>query len=122
MNEFMNQILKNLETNGFPDKSVSFPTEKMYEIADNKSLSLNAVLEKLNTEHQIQADIGDDRIVFSKVQAVEDNDPEDMMKKAQEMMAQMDPAELEKMKNMFMNMSEEEKEEILQKGKDMGIV
>jgi hypothetical protein len=45
----------------------------------------------------------------------------DMMQKAQEMMAKMDPAELERMKNMFMNMSEEEKEEVMQKGRDMGL-
>lgn len=122
MKEFITQIMKNLESNGFPGKNVSFPTEKMYEIADNKSLSLNSVLDQLNSEHQIKADIGDDRIVFSPVELESTESPEDMMKKAQEMMSKMDPAELEKMKNMFMDMSEEEKEELMKKGKDMGLM
>lgn len=123
MQEFKKQILKNLESNGFPEKSVSFPTEKMYEIADKKSLSLNSVLDQIKSEYQIQVEIGDEKMIFFKQETVSAVDgPESMMKKAQEMMANMDTAELERMKSMFMNMSEEEKEEIMQKGKDIGIV
>lgn len=36
MNEFVDKILQTLKTNGFPDKRVSLPTEKMYEAADNR--------------------------------------------------------------------------------------
>lgn len=124
MNDFIQQIMKNLETNGFPNKNVSFPTEKMYELADNKSLSLNKVLEVLLEKYQIAASIGDDKIIFSKsLQETQTGQaPEDMMKKAQEMMSKMDPAELERMKSMFENMSEEERAELMKKGRDMGIV
>jgi hypothetical protein len=34
----------------------------------------------------------------------------------------MDPAELKKLQEMFMNMTPEEKEEIMKKGKDLGII
>jgi hypothetical protein len=148
MKKFIAQIVTNLESNGFPEKSVSLPTEKMYESADNKGLSFNAVLDQMKIDHGIDFEIGDEKTVFtmlqvetSEVGTSESNDSAgmggfmdglkdldlgslgggDMMKKAQEMMSKMDPKELERMKNMFMGMSEEEKEEVMQKGRDMGI-
>ena len=122
MTEFIQQILNNLESNGFPEKSVSFPTERMYEIADKKSLSLNKVIEVLGEQHQIMGVVGDEKIVFSKKFEEADVDPAEMMKKAQEMMSKMDASELSKMKSLFENMSEEERAQLIQKGRDMGIV
>ncbi len=125
MREFIEKILQTLKTNGFPGKRVSLPTEKMYEVADSKGFSFNQVLEQLKAEHSIAAEIGPDKIVFSQV-TVETSfkgmNPEEMMKQAQEMMAQMDPEELKRIQEMFTNMSPEEKEEILKKGKDLGII
>lgn len=122
--EFKLQIMKNLEANGFPDKKVSLPTEKMYEIADNKGLSLNKVLEELKAEQSLNYDIGDDKIIFSKIVFDQNNFPNlnpEMMKKAQEMMSGMDPAELKKMQEQIENMSEEEREEMLKQAKSMGL-
>ena len=124
MEEFKKQILKNLEANGFPAKKVSLPTEKMYEVADNKGLSLNKVLEELKADEGLSYDIGDDKIVFAKVVVDESNFPNlnpEMMKKAQEMMAGMDPTELQKMQEQIQNMSEEEREEMLKQAKSMGL-
>ncbi len=117
MKEFVTNILETLKTNGFPQKRVSLPTEKMYEAADNKGLSFNKVLDVLKSEHNVSAEIGAEKIVFSQALA-----KEDMMKQAQEMMAKMDPEELKKIQEMFTNMTPEQKEEILKKGKDMGIL
>ena len=73
--------------------------------------------------HQISSKVGDEKIIFSKVAAsTGEESSEDMMRKAQEMLSQMDPAEIERMKNMFMNMSDEEKEEIMAKGRKMGLM
>ena len=121
MKEFLNHILKILTTNGFPQKRVSLPTEKMYEAADNKGFSFNQVLEELKAAHQIDAQIGPDKIIFSKIVQTTSKQ-EDMMKQAQEMMSKMSPEELKKVQDMFMNMSPEEKEEILKKGKDLGLL
>ncbi len=129
MEQFIQQIIKNLESNGFPQKKVSLPTEKMYEVADNKGVSLNTVLDELSKSHQIMADIGDDKIVFTaklSEDVISDDpfagmDQAQMMQKAQEMMAQMDPEQLKQMQETFMNMSETEKADIMQKGKDLGI-
>ncbi|MEX1099057.1 MAG: hypothetical protein WEB87_01445 [Bacteriovoracaceae bacterium] len=125
MQEFIEKIIKNLESNGFPDKRVSLPVEKMYEAADKRDLSFNKVLDQLKTNHCIDSEVGIEKIVFSKSSKTDNLSgagQEDMMKKAQEMMAQMDPAELEKMQESVMNMSEEEKEEMLKKAKEMGLL
>ena len=45
-----------------------------------------------------------------------------MFQKAQEMMANMDPAELQKVQETIMNMSDEEREELMKKGRDMGLL
>jgi len=119
MKEFIEMIIKNLESNGFPEKKVSLPTEKMYEAADNRNLSFNKVLEELNSQHQITGEVGTDKIVFSK--EAPQMDQADMFKKAQEMMSQMDPDELKKMQDMIENMSDEEKEEMMEKAKGMGL-
>lgn len=118
MQEFIENILKILNNNGFPAKRVSLPTEKMYEAADNKGFSFNTVLQELKEKHNIDAEIGTEKIIFSQVQMKK----EDMMKQAQEMMSKMSPEELKKIQEMFMNMTPEEKEEIMKKGKELGII
>lgn len=126
MENFINSIIKNLENNGFPQKKVSLPTEKMYEVADNKGFSFNAVLERMKEEHGIYSEIGADKTIFFKLQDQANPfagmDQAQMMKQAQEMMAKMSPEELKRMQDMLMNMSPEEKENLMQKGKEMGLL
>jgi len=103
----------------------------MYEAADNRGLSFNKVIDQLKQTMDIEVEITDEKIIFAKkmeVTEASDTNPfagmnqADMMKQAQEMLSKMDPAELKKMQDMLMNMSEEEKEEIMKKGKDLGLV
>ncbi|HXH73414.1 MAG TPA: hypothetical protein VNJ08_00510 [Bacteriovoracaceae bacterium] len=125
MKEFIEKILQTLKSNGFPEKRVSLPTEKMYEAADNKGFSFNHVLEQLKADHGIEAQIGPEKIVFSKaiVEApFTGMNQEEMIRQAQEMMSKMDPEELKKIQEMFTNMSPEQKEEVLKKGKDLGLI
>ncbi len=123
MKEFTENILQTLKNNGFPGKRVSLPTDKMFEVAESKGFSFNDVLQNLKAEHNIDSKIGPEKIIFSPVAAVVDGmSPEEMMRQAQEMMSQMDPEELRKIQEMFTNMSPEEKEQIMKKGKDLGIL
>lgn len=122
MKEFTEKILQTLKNNGFPEKRVSLPTDKMFEVAESKGFSFNDVLQNLKTEHNIESKIGPEKIVFSQVIATPAMNPEEMMKQAQEMMAKMDPEELRKIQEMFTSMSPEEKEQIMKKGKDLGII
>lgn len=117
--EFINQIIKNLESNGFPLKKVSFDIEKMYELADNKNLSFNSILEDLK-ERKIDHEITVDKVIFSSLKKEETINP-DMMKEAQEMMKNMSSEEIENIKKMYENMSEEEKRNIMEQAKKMGM-
>ncbi len=111
------QILKNLEMNGFPQKKVSLPLEKMYEVADEKGENLNTILEELKVlgvDHLKE----EDKIVFKSALP---NMTGDSIKRAQEMMAKMDPKELKDLQEQIANMSEEEKEKLLEQAKAMGL-
>lgn len=122
MNQFIENILHNLKTNGFPEKRVALPTERMYEAADKRGLSFNKVLDQLKTDHSITAEITTDRIIFSLIQETPQKGQQDLIREAQEMMSKMDPAELKKLQEMFMNMTPEQKEEIMAKGKELGLL
>ncbi len=129
MEEFINTIIKNLESNGFPHKRVALPLEKMYEIADQKELNFNKVLEELSQKGISHTKQGD-RIIFSQetmpnfehlAEMMNGKDPDELMKMAQEMMAKMSPEQQEEIKNRVMNMDPKERESLMNKAKDMGI-
>lgn len=129
MKNFTNLIINNLESNGFPEKKVSLPTEKMFEVADHKGFSLNKVLEYLREENNIDSVVQDEKIIFSSIQSSACSessftgmDPQELMRNAQEMIAKMDPAELQKIQEQFSKMSDSEKEMLMKQGKDMGII
>lgn len=135
MLEFIEKILTVLKDNGFPDKRVSLPTEKMYEAADNRGLSFNKVIEEMKKAIEIDVEITDEKIYFSaiKEQAKEEfktnpfesfagMNQSDLFSQAQEMLKNMDPNQIKQMQDMFMNMSDEEKEDIMKKGRDMGLI
>lgn len=123
MKDFTAKILQTLTANGFPEKRVSLPTDKMFEVAQSKGLSFNDVLQSLKTDHNIESKIGPDKIIFSPLdREIPAMNPEEMMRQAQEMMAKMSPEEVKKIQEMFSNMSEEEKEKMMKKGKDLGIL
>ncbi|MCR9203738.1 MAG: hypothetical protein NXH75_04110 [Halobacteriovoraceae bacterium] len=112
------QILKNIEMNGFPEKKVSLPLEKMYEIADSKGENLNTILEELKG-HGVDHEKASDKIIFKN--GLPNLGP-DAYKKAQEMMSKMDPQEMKKMQDQISNMSDEEKEKLMEQAKAMGLL
>lgn len=118
--KFIAQVIKNLELNGFPNKKVSFDLEKMYEMADNKGLSFNEILNDLENDHSILNDKTVDKVIFFKTSEQPEIN-QDMYKQAQDMMENMDPNEIENMKKMYENMSEEEKQNIMDQAKKMGL-
>ena len=123
--KFAEQLRVNLKNNGFPQKKVSFPTEKLYEAADSKGCSLNSVLDILK-EEGVQVDIGDEKIIFSFEMPKDPSNPfsnvnPDMLKKAQDMMSNMDPEELKRIQDMVANMSPDEQAEMMEKAKKMGM-
>jgi hypothetical protein len=116
---FINQIKANLEKNGFPKRKVSFDVELMYELADNKGLSFNSILENLKEHDGIDFEISTDKVIFSA--KLDEKDQGDMFAQAQEMLAKMNPEEIQNLKEMYENMSSSQKDEMLKQAKDMGI-
>lgn len=126
MENFVKSIFENLCSNGFPDKKVSLPTLKMYEVADKKELSLNEALDLLAKEYELTFNIGDEKIIFEKIHAPINTgssatEEKEMFKQAQDFLAGMDPVELQKMQDMIMSMSDDEKSDLMKKGKGMGL-
>lgn len=103
--------------NGFPEKKVSLPLEKMYEVADEKGENLNTILDEMKVLG-IDHDKEEDKIIFKSALP---NMTGDSIKRAQEMMAKMDPEELKKIQEQIVNMTPEEKEKLLEQAKAFGL-
>lgn len=121
MEEFVEKIIKTLNAHGFPNKKVSLPVEKMYEAADNRGLNFNKVLEHIKTNHLIGHEIQVEKIIFTDLKKGPLENA-DMLKQAQEMMSKMSAQELQEMQKMFQNMSDSQKEDLMRKGRELGLI
>ncbi len=149
---FVQSVIDNIKKNGFPEKRVAFPLEKMYEIAYEKGFNFNKVLATLK-EIKIDHKKTEEKIIFfpeneelkktapkpaenprpanpmDAFANMGDLNPDmfknmnmtDMMSAASSMMKNMKPDQINAMKDMYENLSEEEKKEIMDKAKGLGI-
>lgn len=136
--KFVQSVIDNIKKNGFPEKKVSFGLEKMYEIAYNKGINFNKVLDTLG-EIQIDHEKTPEKIIFFPKAHVEKTPPtpmdpfagvdpsmfanmnmSDMMKAASEMMQNLTPEQLEAVKKQYDGMSDEQRAELIDKVKKMG--
>lgn len=143
--EFIVKIIETLRKNGYPERQVALPLEKMYESAHNRGINFNKVLEFLKTKEDIAHRKTDEKIIFypssqdMEAQAEGDeplnfqelsqlfskidmSDPSSIIKQSQELLGKLPPEQLQKLMGMFNSLTDEKKEEILKKGKDMGII
>tara|TARA_B100000287_G_C20264957_1_gene635563 strand:- start:145 stop:561 length:417 start_codon:yes stop_codon:yes gene_type:complete len=133
--QFIKQIVENLKNNGFPEKKVSLPLEKMYEIADSKGLSFNEVLKVMKEKHGVESLLETERVIFSSANSASQKSPfsfnpeelknmdqDELKEKAQNFMKSMSPEQMAEIQKTFANMSQEEKDEIMRKGKEMGLL
>jgi len=113
--EFIANLLKNLAQNGFPEKKVALPLEKLYESAHNKNVNLNKVLSFLLEEKNIDHEKTSTKIIFSPSISVPDDSAEnpssaipgfenmeDIIKMGQEMFGNVLNPDLLKDNNMGM--------------------
>ena len=140
--KFVQTVIDNIKKNGFPQKKVSFPLEQMYEIAEKNNINFNKVLETLDSI-QIEHEKTPDKIIFfpKKVDPIEaspnikstplmpDIDPSmfknmdlsQLASTAANMMKNMSPKQLENIKDMYSNMSDEQRAEIMERAKKFGL-
>ena len=145
--EFVQTIIDNVKTNGFPDKKVAFPIEQLYEAAEKKSINLNKVLDTLD-EIQIAHVKTPEKIIFyardrwplrspapsgdesaSGIADMVGNidpeilrgmDPSQMMAAAAQMMQNMTPEQLDSAKKMYDSMTPEQRAELMEQARKMG--
>lgn len=128
--EFILKILQTLEHNGFPDKKVSLPLEKLYESAHAKGINFNRILEFLSEKEGISHAKEGDRIIFSKslpadaeqpaanpfaglnMDAFKNMDLGSLMGQAQEMMRNLSPEQISKAQELMKNIPPEQMEKM----------
>lgn len=123
MQHLKEKILKTLNQNGFPQKKVSLPTDKLFQMADDIGCSFNKIAEQFKTEG-IATEIQAERTIFSmdlSSQTEPTFAPQDILKKAQEMMAGLSSEERDKLMQQYQSMSDEEKTQLMEKAKKMGL-
>ncbi|MCP4600266.1 MAG: hypothetical protein GY847_07000 [Proteobacteria bacterium] len=144
--EFVQTVIDNIKKNGFPDKKVAFPIEKLYDAADKKDLNFDKVLEILdefqivhvktpkkiifyakNSEPMVEvspetkdAPHPMDTFVNMDQSVLQGMDPSEMMATAAQMMQNMNPEQLESAKKMYENMSDEDRAQLMEQAKKMG--
>lgn len=143
--EFIVNIMQTLDKNGFPNNKVSLPLVKMYEKASAKGLNFNKVLEFLK-EKGIDHTKTTEKIIFFPRQAQQEEQPEntagnpfqafqgldlsqlqnmnlaELMSTASELIKNMNPEQLAAIQAMYTDMSEEQKQELMKKAKELGIL
>lgn len=97
---FLANIVKTLTKNGFPEKRVTLPLERMYEVAHQKGLNFNKALVLLE-ERGISHEKTSEKIIFFPKQ-----DFAAMMEQAQK---------------IFAEMTDEQRNELMKKAREMGL-
>ncbi len=138
MAKFMEDIVHNLEKNGFPERRVAFPLERMYESAHAKGLNFNKVLDEL-AARGVAHEKTPEKVIFVRAEeqaaspgaspfadldlgALEGLSPEQMMAAAAALMQQMSPEQLAAMHGLVENFSEEQKAELVERARELGLL
>jgi len=117
-----------IEKNGFPEKSVRLPFKSIHESCKNHSIALKEVLANL-TQHKIIGTIQGDFIEFRASNKLKEKphapkqtsgsskttipNMNDLNEMAQSCISKMTPDQMKELQNTVLNMSEEERENIL---------
>ena len=134
--EFIVNILETLHKNGFPEKKVSLPLEKMYEIAHHKGLNFNKVLDFLR-EKSVDHEKTTEKLIFFPMEspkvderADQSDDPSDFLLKGlsdadlnfsdiltmgKELLEKMPKEQIQAGMKMFSEMSPEQKNDLLKR-------
>lgn len=123
-------IMNNLQKNGYPEKKVSFTKAPLEAFIKKNDYDLDDILGEMEVEG-IYSKQKVDKVIFSSSEFGEpaaDNNAfnsfnnDEMKKKAFEMMQNMSPEELADIKKKIDSMSDEEKAEMMNKAREMGLM
>lgn len=138
-NQLVENVLATLTKNGYPDKLVALPLDRMYEVAHTKGLNFNKVLSSLAAQGVAHTKESN-RIIFSRanmnasseasensfgnfdIDSIPQGKMKDLMEQAAKMMGNMSAEEMEKVMSLYQNMSAEEREELAKKATALGLM
>ena len=148
--QFIEFIKSTLEKNGFPEKKVSLPLTKVQSAAEGKGLDLDMILSRLKMGG-VYSELTIEKVIFSDsekeetsgadnpfagmggmgglgdmlggmdLSALQNMSQEELMGQVSSLMENMTPEQQQAMMDMYQNMSDEDRENIMNKGKDMGL-
>ena len=140
--KLIEQIKINIEKNGFPEKQVALPYNKIIENVNKLNLNLELFLSRLELFDIYTKQDGERLIFSSSPQAVETTTSSDksqnifnqlnldelknmnkgeLMKKVATLMKDITPEQMTQMKDMYENMTPEQKQQVQDKGKELGL-
>lgn len=138
--DFVQIVIDNVKKNGFPEKKVAFPFEKLTEAAEKKEIDLDKVLQLLDDIQIAHVKTGTKIVFYAKdrgpfaestpknegsqpgpFEVFGDMDPAELMAAAAQMMQNMSPEQLEAAKKMYESMSEEERAALIEQTKKLGL-
>lgn len=135
---FVEHVVQQLAKNGFPERRVSFPIERMYESAAAKDVSFNKVLDAL-AERGIAHEKTPEKVIFLPAttapsfpdpSAFAGLDPSmfaglskgQLMAAAQTAMQQMGPEQVASMRAMLEGMTPEQQAQMVEQARKLGLV
>jgi hypothetical protein len=137
LEQFVQTVIDNLHKNGFPEHRVAFPLDRMYERADAKGLSFNKVLDAL-AALGIAHDKTTEKVIFRStaheaagapagpfagldLAGLQDLPADQRMAAAVRAMQQLSPDQMQAVRGMLENMTEAQREELLEQAKKLGM-
>jgi len=132
---FVDQVLTQLRKNGYPERRVAFPLERMYESASAKGLSFNRVLELLG-ERGVGHEKTTEKVIFAPASVPAPASPdiagfdpalfagmsqEQLFSAAQAAMQQMGPERLAALRAMVEGMTPEQQAAMLEQARKLGL-
>jgi hypothetical protein len=138
LERFARLVVNNLQKQGFPERKVAFPLERLYESAHAKGLNFNQVLSLL-ASWGIDHEKTPEKLIFlaasqpapapvpspfagMDLSMLQNMSPEQMMAMVSQAMDQMGPEQRSAIQNVLGNMSEEERAQMLEQAKVLGLV
>ncbi|HEX7479345.1 MAG TPA: hypothetical protein VF331_16195 [Polyangiales bacterium] len=134
---FVEHLVAQLAKNGYPERRVAFPIERMYESAAAKGLSFNKVLEVL-AQRGIGHEKTPEKVIFAPAVVasevaipsplggfdpamLEGMSQEQLMAAAQAAMQQMNPDQLAALQSMLESMTPEQQAAMVEQARKLGL-
>jgi len=138
LTDFVEHVMRQLAKNGFPERPVSFPIERMYESAAAKGVSFNNVLDALR-ERGITHEKTPEKVIFLPATSAPSSpdanafaglDPsmfaglskDQLLAAAQTAMSQMGPDQLAAVRAMLEGMTPEQQAQMVEQARKLGLV